>query len=551
MAIIKLKEYLRNVYGELKNYLEGLSEEERREFVRGCHDMFEGGTADYSDRYTVAFYILKYARAYGFQFSRAYADIFSDMEHPESVKVTSIGCGTGIDYWGMSYAARILCRDAECDIDYTGIDPQVWPFRISDVEDMPEQDVVRYNTVDIRTQGGNEEHNDQEECDDFGKYLSIMETNTDEPIDDIYFFAHSIKEVCIHTVQGNQETGRLFSGGGYYDVYKYNAYQSMARFSRLIRERIGDKPVYVAFTYRRVPDENIADTIPHEAYDVKYGTFFRTCLMQRGLNVEMLAPFDIDVRGCRSLCTYESDEICRESYFDYDEFHTYIGTPEDESKIWRLQYDARGSFDSFFNDTRRRNYNSEKICDRPEWYRFFCNADGINEYPMDSVENMCYQVFKISADQVAGEQTESLQEKNKWLDILEEALRDFEFSIEYGAERLDIFVNKLRQHINRNEAQVKGIYERITGERLNDIRILTDMLNINTIVYHIADEGYVDVQDPDDEGIVRYTITEKGKKAGFVVRLADNDKIIVTSYAQQNIVANIICGRYIDWGNRI
>ncbi|MFR5027812.1 MAG: hypothetical protein ACLTDF_02690 [Coprococcus sp.] len=90
---------MKRVYTELENYIEGLSEEERVRFVTEFHDMFDSGTADYDDEHITALYVMKYARAYGFQFSRAYADIFADMNNPESIKAVSIGCGTGIDYW--------------------------------------------------------------------------------------------------------------------------------------------------------------------------------------------------------------------------------------------------------------------------------------------------------------------------------------------------------------------------------------------------------------------------------------------------------------------
>lgn len=574
MAVINLKEYLRNVYGELKNHVEDLSEEDRLDFVKKCHDMFEDGTADYSDRYMVAFYILKYARAYGFQFSRAYLDILSDMEHPDRIRSTSFGCGTGIDYWGMSYAARQICDDAECELEYTGIDPQIWPYRISEAEDMPEQDKVRYNTVNIHTKDGYEAHDNTEECDNFGKYLSIMETNADEPLDDIYFFPHSIKEVSVNTVQEQQiyktvykyrvydentntshweYTTDLDEGPEDKEIshcrYTYNAYQSMARFSRLIRDRIGDRTIYVAFTYRSTPNESRADIQQKEAYDMRYGTFFRTCLIQRGLNVEIMPPFDIHERRGRSLCTYESDERFRESYFDYDECHSYTGAPEGEGKIWYLHYDSKGSFDSIYNDTRRRNYDSPKICDRSEWSRFFCDEDGKNDYPMDNVENMCYQVFKISVDQVADDQDSDLQVKNEWLDILEESMRDFKFNIDFSSSFLDIFVKQIKGRLS-NEALVGEIFERVTSRSLNNIQELTNMLDYNTIVQRIITEGYVEVANPDDGGVVKYKTTDKGKRAGIYVGKNHKDKILVIPYAQQNIVANIICGRYIDWGNR-
>lgn len=147
MSVINLREYMKRVYTELENYIEGLSEEDRVRFVTEFHDMFDSGTADYDDEHITALYVMKYARAYGFQFSRAYADIFADMNNPESIKAVSIGCGTGIDYWGMSYAARVLGEAPGSKLDYTGIDPVRWPYRITEAADMPEQDMVRYNEI--------------------------------------------------------------------------------------------------------------------------------------------------------------------------------------------------------------------------------------------------------------------------------------------------------------------------------------------------------------------------------------------------------------------
>ena len=45
MSVINLREYMKRVYTELENYIEGLSEEERVRFVTEFHDMFDSGTA--------------------------------------------------------------------------------------------------------------------------------------------------------------------------------------------------------------------------------------------------------------------------------------------------------------------------------------------------------------------------------------------------------------------------------------------------------------------------------------------------------------------------
>lgn len=51
MSVINLREYMKRVYTELENYIEGLSEEERVRFVTEFHDMFDSGTADYDDEH--------------------------------------------------------------------------------------------------------------------------------------------------------------------------------------------------------------------------------------------------------------------------------------------------------------------------------------------------------------------------------------------------------------------------------------------------------------------------------------------------------------------
>lgn len=286
MSVINLREYMKRVYTELENYIEGLSEEERFRFVTEFHDMFDSGTADYDDEHITALYVMKYARAYGFQFSRAYADIFADMNNPESIKAVSIGCGTGIDYWGMSYAARVLGEAPESKLDYTGIDPVRWPYRITEAADMPEQDMVRYNEIVSDKHNANGErhsglfHEAADEiksCTDFNEYLNYMENRPREPLSDIYFFPHSTKEVCIHTVPNEVEDRSL-----------YNTYQAMSRFAHIIHSRIKDKPVYVAFTYRQIPNDDGVCREQNESYDIRYGTYLRTCLMQRGIDVELL-----------------------------------------------------------------------------------------------------------------------------------------------------------------------------------------------------------------------------------------------------------------------
>ena len=76
-SIVNLKEYLRRVFNDLKDYTDGLSTEALEEFHEKCRKLFRNGEGDYTDRHLLAYYVMEYARAYGFEFSRAYTDILA------------------------------------------------------------------------------------------------------------------------------------------------------------------------------------------------------------------------------------------------------------------------------------------------------------------------------------------------------------------------------------------------------------------------------------------------------------------------------------------
>ena len=93
--IVNLKEYLRRVFKDLKEYTDGLSPEELEEFHEKCRNLFKNGEGDYSDRYLLAYYVMEYARAYGFEFSRAYTDILARIrKSKKEVSSVSFGCRT-------------------------------------------------------------------------------------------------------------------------------------------------------------------------------------------------------------------------------------------------------------------------------------------------------------------------------------------------------------------------------------------------------------------------------------------------------------------------
>lgn len=79
--------------------------------------------------------------------------------------------------------------------------------------------------------------------------------------------------------------------------------------------------------------------------------------------------------------------------------------------------DDDDSFDSIF-------YGSKKICDRDRWNELTNVSDKIHNYPMDSTNGICYQVFKITRGNADNRE---LTDKNLVLDILEETMRGFTF----------------------------------------------------------------------------------------------------------------------------
>lgn len=68
----------------------------------------------------------------------------------------------------------------------------------------------------------------------------------------------------------------------------------MARFAGIISRKIKDKPVYIAFTYRKKPVKFSNEEVDTAAYETMYGTYLRKCLMERGLDVQMLSPVHVD-----------------------------------------------------------------------------------------------------------------------------------------------------------------------------------------------------------------------------------------------------------------
>lgn len=129
---------------------------------------FEAGTLpDYEDINIQQLYLLRYAFAYAFEYSQMYLSVLSQMGDIKQISVTSVGCGSMIDYWALVHALE--CKRVEnCNIRYVGIDEIDWNYKF----DKREEDEVHFL---------------------IGNAKDYFEKNQ-KFISDVYFFPKSISE---------------------------------------------------------------------------------------------------------------------------------------------------------------------------------------------------------------------------------------------------------------------------------------------------------------------------------------------------------------------
>lgn len=89
---------------------------------------YEGGnTPDYSQEFVQQYYMLRFFPAYLFEYYYVYRKIFAEKLVDPPLNVLSIGCGCGVDYFGLDQALRLHPMYAP-DIRYTGIDVVRWKY---------------------------------------------------------------------------------------------------------------------------------------------------------------------------------------------------------------------------------------------------------------------------------------------------------------------------------------------------------------------------------------------------------------------------------------
>lgn len=161
--MIGITEYLEHIYEDFKAQID------TGEFLCDLKKLsFEaGGLPNYNNVQIQRLYLLRYAFAYGFEYTLMYKEVLQDMNNPTEIRVASIGCGNIIDYWALVQAVESNWW-IDCDIKYVGIDEIDWAYKF---EKRP-QDEVRYYLENAK------------KCFDRTRQL----------VSDVYFFPKSISE---------------------------------------------------------------------------------------------------------------------------------------------------------------------------------------------------------------------------------------------------------------------------------------------------------------------------------------------------------------------
>lgn len=161
--MISINDYLHKILDDFASYLD--------EGHKLCNlksvNFDQGRLPDYKDIHVQQYYLLRYAYAYAFEYKKMYETLFERFTPHGSLNVTSIGCGTMIDYWAL---ACILKQGPYPDVsvNYIGIDLIDWYYLIPERQ----KDTVTFCQNDV--------------LDEFSQYESLDS--------DIYFFPKSISE---------------------------------------------------------------------------------------------------------------------------------------------------------------------------------------------------------------------------------------------------------------------------------------------------------------------------------------------------------------------
>lgn len=123
--MINITDYLELVYADFKNEIDNgryLCELKGLTFESNC-------LPDYNNIQIQRLYLLRYALAYGFEYSHIYSEVLTRLHNPDKVVVASIGCGNFLDYWSLIRTIEEK-KQIDCKVRYVGIDEIDWNYKV-------------------------------------------------------------------------------------------------------------------------------------------------------------------------------------------------------------------------------------------------------------------------------------------------------------------------------------------------------------------------------------------------------------------------------------
>lgn len=140
--MITIKDYISMVYKDFKDYIDKKS----KLCMLKTLTYESGQKPDYSDIHIQQLYLLRYAYSYAFEYKSMYALLLAREQFKDSIRVSSIGCGSMIDYWGLVKALEEI-NNRNCQVKYKGIDNIDWNYKI----EKREKDNVNFKKINAST----------------------------------------------------------------------------------------------------------------------------------------------------------------------------------------------------------------------------------------------------------------------------------------------------------------------------------------------------------------------------------------------------------------
>lgn len=122
--MITINQYLDGVLAGFKTYLD-----EGHQLCELKDMNFDAGKIPkYDDVHHQQYYLLRYAFAYAYEYKRMYNRLLTSFVPNGKMTVTSVGCGTMLDYWALVRALE--GKNIPARVEYIGIDLVDWNYKI-------------------------------------------------------------------------------------------------------------------------------------------------------------------------------------------------------------------------------------------------------------------------------------------------------------------------------------------------------------------------------------------------------------------------------------